>query len=49
MSHKRNTSGLRSNAVKKKEVAIKNTDEAIKRLLTEVTQRPKQTLYYHHE
>lgn len=33
MSHKRNTSGLRSNAVKKKEVAIKNTDEAIKRLL----------------
>lgn len=33
MSHKRNTSGLKSNALKKKEAALKKTDEAIRRLL----------------
>ncbi|ATF10211.1 DUF6262 family protein [Candidatus Enterovibrio altilux] len=33
MAHKRNTSGLKSNAGKKKKEALKKTDEAIKRLI----------------
>ena len=33
MRHKRNTSGLKINAEKKKEAAIKKTDEAIRRLV----------------
>lgn len=36
MAHKRNTSGLTSSAEKKKEVALKKTDEAIKRLVKSV-------------
>jgi DNA-binding Lrp family transcriptional regulator len=38
MTHKRNTSGLKSTAGKKKEVALKETDEAIKRLVK--TEKP---------
>lgn len=33
MTHKRNTSGLKSMAGKKKEAALKKTDDAIKRLV----------------